>query len=115
MQRKYKIDGVPYCTATAAARIAEIVPESTVRRWVNRGWTSFGLSLDIVVKNDRPFVCEWDALAIKEFLQDHPRPRPGASLEERDEFRRAASEWSHVGPRSWYSLVRKPMPKSPHL
>jgi hypothetical protein len=93
----------------------EVVPQSTLRHWARRGWTSFGLSLDIVVRKRRLLIPELKALVVKEFLHDYPLPRPGISSQQREEFRRAADWFSLIRPRSPYSRARQPPePKTPH-
>ena len=66
-----------------------VVSESTLRRWIVNGWTSFGLSLDVERRKGRLLVPELKILVIQEFLSDHPLPKPGSPAKVRDEFREA--------------------------
>jgi hypothetical protein len=109
------IKGEKHYGVAAAARLIEVVPQSTLHHWAVRGWTSFGLSLDIVVRNRRRLIPELNALVVKEFLHDHPLPKPGTSPGEREEFKRAAKFFSWLQPRSPYSRARRPPgAKAPH-
>ena len=99
--------------ACEAARIIDNVHESTVRRWIKNGWTSFGYPLDVVVRKHRLVIPQFKALEVKEILQDHPLPPAGATRAEVEEFRRAVSLLCDVRPRSNYSYARRPKAKAP--
>ena len=101
-----------YYTVAEAARIVTFVSESTLRRWVVNGWTSFGLSLDVERRKGPLLIPELKTLVLKEFLVDHPLPKPGASASVRKEFRQAVKDFGFhwISPRSVYSCARSPCP-----
>ena len=111
----FKIEGTPYFDVPSAARIIEAVSESTLKRWVIKGWTSFGLSLDIVQRNGRLLVPELKVFVVKDFLRSHPLPGRETSTNGRAEFKRAAELFSLIEPRSTYSRERRPYRAAPHL
>jgi hypothetical protein len=104
------IKGEPHYNVAAAARIIEVVCESTLRRWTVNGWSSFGLSLDVVRRKGRLLLPELKVMVLKEFLEDHPLPRPDASASIRAEFRQAVryAMFDYITPRSAYSRARTP-------
>ncbi len=112
-QAPYVIRGEAYLDVNAAARLIEVVPQSTLRRWVKAGWTSFGMSLDVVQHQRQLLIPELCVRVVKEFLHDHPLPRPGMPRSERDAFKRAAQEFNLLRPRSTYSRARQPRRQSP--
>jgi hypothetical protein len=109
------IKGEPYYNVHSAARMINVVSESTLRGWVVNGWTSFGLSLDVVQWKGRLLVPELSVLVIKEFLQEHPLSKPGSSSMIREEFRQAVrlAMFDYIRPRSTYSRARSLRPTPP--
>jgi hypothetical protein len=98
----------PYYNVSAAARIIEVVCESTLRRWTINGWSSFGLSLDVVRRKGRLLLPELKVFVLKEFLEEHPLPSRGAPASVREEFRQAVKHgmYEYIRPRSAYSRAR---------
>jgi hypothetical protein len=90
--------------------LIEVVCESTLRRWTVNGWSSFGLSLDVVPRKGRLLLPELKVLVLKEFLEEHPLPRPGSPAGIRDEFREAVrlAAFDSIRPRTAYSRARSP-------
>jgi hypothetical protein len=101
-----------YYTPAEATRMVTVVSKSTLRRWIVKGWTSFGLSLDVERRKGRLLVPELKILEVQEFLSEHPLPRPGTPAKIRAEFRQAVQYalFDIVGPRSAYSRARTPHP-----
>src|SRR5262249_44806385 len=88
----------------------DVVCPSTFRRWCLKGWTSFGLSLDIVSRNGRLLVPELKVLVVHEFLREVPLPKRGAPASVREEFRHAVTQegFRRLRPRTPYSRARPP-------
>jgi hypothetical protein len=111
----YKIGGKRFYDVAAAAQVLSgLVSESTLRRWVIAGWTSFGLSLDIVRHKGQLLIPELKVGFVREHLEDYPLPRPGTPKREREEFNFAAKCLHRLEPRSTYSRKRQPRPRTPH-
>ena len=102
----------PHYTVADAARVIERVSESTLRRWVVNGWTSFDLSLDIVRRKRRLLIPELKVLVLKEFFDETPLPPRTAPAVVREEFRQAVrlAGFHFIRPRTAYSRARNPRP-----
>jgi len=100
----------PHYTAAGASRIINAVSESTLRRWIVRGWSSFGLSLDIERRKGRLLIPELKVLVLREFLGAHRLPGRGSSAKIRAEFRQAVKDAAlgEIRARSSYSRARAP-------
>src|SRR5262249_23246929 len=95
-------------------RIIEVVSESTLRRWAVKGWTSFGLPLDVVCHKGHLLIPELSVGVVEEFLKQHPLPRPGTPANARAEFREEARlTFQLITPHSAYSRARSPRPPRP--
>ncbi len=68
----------PYYDIRGAVQIIESVSESTFRRWMINGWTSFGLSLDVIQRNGRLLIPELKVQVLRELFEESPLPWPGA-------------------------------------
>jgi hypothetical protein len=102
----------PYYDVPSAARIIKVVCPSTLRRWTVKGWSSFGLSLDVVRRNGHLLLPELKVMVLKEFLEDHPLPRPNAPSGDRMTFLKAVkgAMFEYIRPRTGYSRARNPHP-----
>jgi hypothetical protein len=102
----------PYYTVAAATRIISVVCKSTLRRWALKGWSSFGLSLDVIQRKGRLLLPELKVLVLKEFLEENPLPRPGSPANVRDAFGEAVrlAMFEYIRPRSAYSRARSSRP-----
>lgn len=108
------IKGEPHYHVGATARIiGAAVSETTLRRWVKAGWTSFGMSLDVERRKGRLLVPEITIDHLVEFLERHPLPRPGMPSAEVKRFRIAAYRLTVLRPRTAYSRARQPPRKDP--
>lgn len=97
------IDRARYYDFVGVSRLLDMVSESTLRRWIRNGWTSFGLSLDVIERGGHLLVPELNVRVAREFLLENPLPKPGVRPSERRAFRKAAAMFSMVEPRSPYS------------
>jgi len=105
----YVIRGKPYVDPEAAVRIIDgAASETTIRRWIRMGWTSFGYTLDTIPYGGGFRSPKRTAEVVREFLHRHPLPSRATSSIDRRRFKRAAEALSLIEPRSSYSRARRP-------
>jgi hypothetical protein len=93
-----------FVSASEVARYSDFISESTVRRWMKNRKTSFGMSLDVSVKDDHLVIPLYQAHLIEEELE----------RQEQGKFMRASEELEpYLKSGVPVSRPRKPKLKSP--